>query len=273
MRKIFIINALAFALLSTTTFAKTADELLASGTLEEQGYAIVKEADDRDFGFGGYEVSALMELKNAHGQTSTRQMRNRIFEMADASVGDKSMIIFDMPHDIRGSAFLTFSKILEADDQWMYLPKIGKVKRISSKNKSGPFMGSEFAYEDISSPEVGKFTYKYLGKEACDNGMECLMVERYPLYEHSGYTKEIVWYDTNEFRFWRVDSYDRKGALMKTMNIDGYKQYLNKYWRADVYEINNHQTKKSTILTWDNYDFKTGFKENDFRKSDLKNAR
>lgn len=272
-KTLFALQAFGFALITVNAMAKTADELLVTGTPEEIGFAIAKEADDRDLGFGNYEVNVAMELKNARGQTSNREMRNKIFEMQDLTVGDKSMIIFDMPRDVKGSAFLTFSKILESDDQWMYLPKIGKVKRISSKNKSGPFMGSEFSYEDISSPELGKYTYKYIGKEACDNGLECLIVERYPLYEHSGYTKQVVWYDTAEFRFWRIDSYDRKGSFMKTMKIEGHKKYLDKYWRPDFYKMTNHQTKKSTKLSWTNYNFDIGLKENDLTKSDLKNAR
>ncbi len=132
--------------------------LAAGGTPEEIGLEIAREADNRDFGFGDQEVDVFMELFNAHGESSTREMRNRTLEIADPNKGDKTMIIFDHPRDVKGTAFLTFSNILEPDDQWLYLPSLKRVKRISSKNKSGPFVGSEFAYEDISSQEVGKYS-------------------------------------------------------------------------------------------------------------------
>ena len=54
-----------------------------------------------------------------------------------------------------------------ADDQWLYLPALKRVKRISSSNRSGSFMGSEFAYEDLTAPAVEKFTYRYLRDEPC----------------------------------------------------------------------------------------------------------
>jgi len=270
MLKIFTI--LILISLPFAAIAKTADEVLASGTAEEKGLAIVVESDERDFGFGDVEVDVEMILTNAHGQKSKKEMRNKTFEMKDSSVGDKTMIVFDKPRDVKGTAFLTFSKILEADDQWLYLPALKRVKRISSKNKSGPFVGSEFAFEDISSQEIGKYSYKYLRNESCGE-MECFVVERKPLYEYSGYTKMISWIDTEEFQLRKVDFYDRKKSLLKTLTYEGYKKYLNKYWRADRFLMTNHQNGKSTDLRWNNYKFRTGLQESDLTKAKLKNAK
>ena len=73
--------------------------------------------------------------------------------------------MFDEPRDVKGTALLIHAHRESADDQWLYLPALKRVKRISSSNQSGSFMGSEFAYEDMSSPEVEKFTYMYLRDE------------------------------------------------------------------------------------------------------------
>ena len=241
-------------------------------TPEEKGLAIVTELDRRDLGYDDLSVDARMVLHNAQGETSTRKMENQQFEMKEMDVGDKSMIIFHEPRDLRGTAFLTFSKILEPDDQWLYLPALKRVKRISSKNKSGPFMGSEFAYEDISSQEVGKYSYKYLRNEPCGN-VDCFVVEYYPKYEYSGYTKLISWIHSKEYRVEKTDFYDRKGALYKTLTFSGYQKYLGKFWRAAKFDMVNHQNKKRTELFWDNYRFRTGLKESDFTKGKLKQAR
>ena len=83
-------------------------------------------------------------------------------------------MVFDEPRDVKGTAMLTYSHILEPDEQWMFLPALKRVKRISSVNKSGPFMGSEFAFEDFSGQEVGKYSYLWLRDEACgDRAMPC----------------------------------------------------------------------------------------------------
>ena len=131
-----------------------------------------------------------MDLRNRHGPESRRQLRNQTLEMNDD--GDKSLVIFNEPRDVKGTAFLSFTHKSGPDDQWLYLPALKRVKRISSNNKSGPFMGSEFAYEDISSQGVEKYTYKYLQDEDY-NGMSCFVIERYPVDEKSGYKRQVVW--------------------------------------------------------------------------------
>lgn len=241
----------------------------ASGDVAK-GLEIAKEADKRDTGFVDSTAKMVMELKNKQGQTNTREVRVKTLEMIGD--GDKGLSIFDTPRDIKGTASLTYSHALKPDEQWLYLPALKRVKRISSKNKSGPFMGSEFAYEDISSQEVDKYTYKYIKDEKL-NGIDCFVVERYPAYKHSGYTRQVAWVNKKEYRAEKIDFYDRKNVLLKTLNYSGYQQYLEKFWRADVMHMVNHQTGKSTTLSWKNYKFKTGLTDKDFNRNSLKRAK
>jgi outer membrane lipoprotein-sorting protein len=243
---------------------------LNAETAEEKGLAIAIEADKRDEGFGDSTANMTMELRNKQGDTSIRYIRIKTLEVIGD--GDKSMSIFDEPADVRGTAFLTFSHAVKPDEQWLYLPALKRVKRINSKNKSGPFMGSEFAYEDIASQEVEKYTYKYLHDETL-NGIDCFVIERYPAYEHSGYTRQVVWVNKAEYRPEKIVFYDRKNTLLKTLSYSGYQQYLGKFWRADEMFMENHQTGKSTRLTWSNYQFRTGLDDSDFNKNSLKRAR
>ena len=150
---------------------------LLAQSAEEKGLQIAQEADRRDEGFGDHEQTLVMILRNRHGQETTREIRGKSLEVADD--GDKSMVIFDSPKDVEGTALLTHSHKSGDDDQWLYLPALKRVKRIASNNKSGPFMGSEFAYEDLSSQEVEKYTYKYLKDEVLD-GQDMFVIERYP---------------------------------------------------------------------------------------------
>ncbi len=239
-------------------------------TAEEKGLAIAIEADKRDEGFGDSTANMTMELRNKQGDTSTRYIRIKTLEVIGD--GDKSLSIFDEPADVKGTAFLTFSHAVKPDDQWLYLPALKRVKRINSKNKSGPFMGSEFAYEDIASQEVQKYTYKYLRDETL-NGIDSFVVERYPAYEHSGYTRQVAWFNKAEYRPEKVVFYDRKNSLLKTLTYDDYQQYLDQYWRAHQMHMENHQTGKSTTLKWNNYQFRTGLSDRDFNKNSLKRAR
>ena len=256
-----------------TLQAKTAQEVLQGDTPEAIGWAIAKESDDRDIGFHDQTSQMRMVLRNAYGEENTRLMRLKVLENPDLNVGDKSIIVFDEPRDIAGTALLSHAKILEADDQWLYLPALKRTKRISSNNKSGPFMGSEFAYEDITANEINKFDWKYLNSEPCGD-LTCFKLETTPKYEYSGYTKRIVWVDQSEFRVQQIDYYDRKNSLIKTQTYHGYKKYLdNKYWRANEWKIVNHQNGKSTELHFDSFEFNTGLSDNDFTQSALQRVR
>ena len=234
-----------------------------------KGTAIAEEWDRRDWGFGDTESFMEMQLENRHGDQSIRQMRQKTLEVPGHDDGDKSLTIFDKPRDVKGTAFLSFAKIFDPDDQWMYLPAVKRVKRISSKNKSGPFLGSEFAYEDLSAQELKKYTYKWVRDEPCGE-LQCSVVEQTPTYENSGYTKMVTWYDLSEYRQQKIDYYDRKGKLLKTLVSSNFKQHLGKYWRPYDMYMENHQTGKKTRLIFDKIEFQTGLKESELTKNNLK---
>jgi outer membrane lipoprotein-sorting protein len=134
-------------------------------------------------------------------------------------------------------------------------------------------VGSEFSYEDISSQEVEKYTYKWLRDELL-RGKDCFVLERYPVdRKNSGYTRQVVWMDKDEYRVLKIDYYDRKKSLLKTYNATDYHQYEDRFWRAHRMEITNHQNGKSTLLEWSNFAFGTGLTGRDFDKNSLKRAR
>ncbi len=250
--------------------ANSAADGFAALSAEERGLAIAEEADRREEGFGDQIAVMTMTLRNRHGQESTRELRIKTLEVRDD--GDKSLAVFDRPRDVQGTVLLTYSHAIGNDDQWLYLPALRRVKRISSNNKSGPFMGSEFAYEDISSQEVDKYTYRFLREEDLD-GVAMFVVERIPAYENSGYTRQIAWIDQAEYRTQKVEFYDRRDGLLKTLIASGFEQYLDQYWRPGRMDMENHQTGKSTTLAWSGYEFKTGLRDRDFDQNSLRRVR
>ena len=240
---------------------------LLAQTPEQKGQEIAEKAITADQGFESSEVDLRMVLRNRQGQESERFMSNKTYELTED--GDKSLIVFNSPRDVQGTATLTFTHKVGSDDQWLYLPSIKRVKRISSSNKSGPFMGSEFAYEDLSSDEVEKYTYKFL-REDTFNGSKVLLVEQYPVDPKSGYQKRIAFYNPDKnYRFEKMEFYDRKGALLKTLTYHDYKTYLGKHERAGRFYMVNHQTGKETELFFEDYAFQTGLKEDDFNQTTL----
>lgn len=133
-------------------------------------------------------------------------------------------------------------------------------------------MGSEFAYEDISSEEISRYTYDGLHSGQCggDDGVaiDCHIYNRYPVDKSSGYTRQVMFVDKQHFRVMQVDYFDRKNSLQKTLKREKYQQ-LGKYWRAKYWVMQNHLNKKKTIVQWGDWQFASGFGKRDFEKSAL----
>jgi hypothetical protein len=245
--------------------------LLAPAVADEaKGLSIAKERKSRDAGWGDSESVTTMVLRNAAGDESRREMRTAALEVQGD--GDKGLTIFDEPRDVRGTAFLNHSHPTTEDDQWLYLPAVKRVKRIASRNKSGPFMGSEFAYEDLSSFEIEKYNFNYLRDEACANS-SCFVLQQTPTDEFSGYSKTLVWLSQQHYQPVKVEYYDRKNSLLKTLTLEDYRLYLEKYWRPHKLSMVNHQTGKSTDLLIHQINFNTGRTAADFDTNALQRIR
>ncbi|MFY0680140.1 MAG: outer membrane lipoprotein-sorting protein [Thalassovita sp.] len=235
---------------------------------DTKGFNVAAKADRSDRGFGDSKVQLEMILRNASGKSAKRTLEITTLELPDEKVGDKSLILFSSPGDIDGTALLSHAQILKPDNQWLFLPALKRTKRISSKNKSGPFVGSEFAFEDITGQELNKYEYTWLRAEKC-GAFTCDVVERRPLYQSSGYTRQIGWIDQKHNQPRKLEYYDRRGALLKTQSFEKYKLYKGKYWRPLLQKMVNHQTGKSTELHFGPYQFGNGLRDRDFVKGAL----
>ncbi|QTD57323.1 outer membrane lipoprotein-sorting protein [Parasphingorhabdus cellanae] len=213
-----------------------------------------------------------MILRNAQGQQTKRTLQIRTLERVNGKVGDKSVLIMRTPADVKGTTFLSHAKLTKPDDQWIFLPALKRVKRIASVNKSGPFLGSEFAYEDFTSQEFGKFTYQFLRQEKCGSRI-CDVIERKPLYRHSGYSKQIAWIDQKDAQFRRIEFFNRAGSRVKTLKFSDYRKYSGRFWRAHRLEMTNHRNGKFTALVFGQFAFNRKLSSSDFVKGSLARLR
>lgn len=251
------------------TFAQQA----MAATPDAQAEALAQQADQRLHGFGDSRARLTMTLISPSGQTASRQLRVQTLE--NGKDGDRSLMVFDTPRDVSGTALLTQTRV-EADDlQWLYLPALGRVKQIGGGNKSGPFMGSEFAFEDIVTPYWQKYRYSLIGDQKCSAPavtLTCTVLERTPKDPNSGYTRQQVWIDRQDLLIRRIDFYDRKNTLLKTYTASGFQQVQGQ-WRPSSMLMVNLQTHKQTRLDWSDYQFRTGLKPADFSETALKRTR
>ncbi|MDR2101962.1 MAG: outer membrane lipoprotein-sorting protein [Treponema sp.] len=138
----------------------------------------------------------------------------------DGPRGNRTIIIFRQPAAVANTRFLTMENTGGADDRWIYLPSLDKVRRIASSEGSGSFMGSDFSYDDISSSDrdANLDTHRLTGEEIL-NGRNCFVVESIPKDSSYQYSKMVQRIDKENLVIHKIDLYDKRGNHVKVLEI------------------------------------------------------
>lgn len=229
----------------------------------ERGREIFAARDRQDEGFGDQRVSMQMTLRAAGGRTAVRRTRMQLLE-GPPGQGDKTLIVFDAPPDIAGTALLTHEALGTADDsQWLYLPAYKRVKRIAARDRSGSFAGTEFSYEDLAGDKVEDFTYRFVG-EASLRGQQVLRVDRIPINPNSQYSRQETWVDPDTRQILQAYLFDKKGRHLKTLETGDWVRYRGKYWRPRTLAMTHVPSGRATVLKTSEYELGVGLKDKDF---------
>lgn len=229
------------------------------------GLALATKVHAADAGWHGESATAIMQLRRSDGKMVERHIRTRALEVPGD--GDRTVIEFDSPSDVRGTILLSHAHPVGRDDQWLFLPALKRTKRIGSGNRAGPFMASEFTFEDLASEALERYRYELLGGAECgEPNQTCLHYARFPVDKNSGYSRQVVFVDTEHYRIHKIDYYDRRNVLLKTLLLSGYEPF-DTFWRARQWNMYNHQTGKATLITWTKRTLQAEYKLADFHKS------
>lgn len=239
-------------------------------TPEERGLRLATDASNRRGGYNDISVSGDMILRTASGQNASRRFDASWITTAPGTT--RSLLIFRWPGDIRNTALLTHTYTGRTDDQWLFLPAMERVRRISGSGRSGSFVGSEFAFEDMVDQEVDKFDHLWIADETLAGSGMCHVIDRFPT-TNSGYSRQRIWLDRSELRLKQVHYFDRRGAHLKTLEISGYQRYQGQYWRAGRMDMENHLTGASTRLDWADYLFDQGLRQSAYTVNALRRIR
>lgn len=185
-----------------------------------------------------------MTLTNKSGQTRIREIKQFTKDLGDV---EKSIMFFVSPADVKNTSFMNWSYDDDrTDDQWIYLPALRKVKRISSDSKSDYFMGSDFTYDDLGDRKLDADTHKLLKEETVD-GIECYVVESTPKDTDYMYSKTITWVRKSNFVGLKKEFYDEDGELLKILTIKSFND-TNGIIVITHSEMKNVQNNHSTVM-------------------------
>ena len=213
------------------------------------GLAIAQYADRYDAGWRDEVLQGRMTLFDAGGDSVERRFSRMVYERAEE--GDKLLVRFLAPAEIKGVAALTFENPGGSDDNWLYLPSNKRVRRISGANNTSSFQGTEFTYEDLSNLDPREYEWTFLETTALDRDGAEASVHRLsakPTYSDTGYSRLVVSYNAATWSQERIEYYDKAGKLLKTRESTEWTHYHDRFWRPQRIEMTNHQTGKRTLL-------------------------
>ncbi len=217
----------------------------------EYGYQIAEYADRFNSGWVDELWQGRMELFDAHGDSVERHVLRMLLEGEE---GDKSIVKFVSPAEIKGVAALTHEHPGSSDDNWLYLPATKRVRRISGANKTASFQGTEFTYEDLSVLDLGDFDWTFVEETMLERDGESVpvyVVEARPNYRDTGYSRLLIYYHREFWRQERIEYFDKAGVHRKSADSGKWEHMHGRFWRAFGLDMRNLQTGKRTLLTFD----------------------
>ncbi|MBI5450495.1 MAG: outer membrane lipoprotein-sorting protein [Gammaproteobacteria bacterium] len=230
--------------------------VLASMTLaaEELTGADLVQRCDLDT-FAGHDNRSVLTvlLRDASGNEK-KNVYKRYWKDLDGKGGiDDKMILFtEFPPDASGTGFMRWGYVAGADnnaEQWLYLPSLKSIRRVSVRDPGDSFLGSELTYQDISPRLLTQDTHTLLRTEQ-RNGAEYYVVESLPKETRPLYGKVVAWYakvsQWADCRKARVEFYEPNGSLLKTQVLKW--QQVGKAWLWDEVVVNNAKTGHSSVF-------------------------
>lgn len=207
------------------------------------GREIAQRVYDRDTGETTHSLVQMVLLESG-GDTSTRTVENWIRDPAEGT--SSSVVVFHEPAAVKNTRFLTIENKNRDDDQWIFLPGLGRVRRIAASEGDSSFMGTDFTYDDMQSREVDEDSHTLLREEKMDD-YDCYVLESVPKESSPQYSKRIQWIAKDSWIPVKIELYDSDGALQKVLTVKRLEK-VQGFWTIIDTTMTNVQTGHSTAL-------------------------
>lgn len=211
------------------------------------------------------ESDMTMTLINKKGNERVRSLHKFFIDLGEV---EKQIMFFKSPSDVKNTSFMNWSyeSPEKEDDQWLYLPALKKVKRISNSSKDKAFMGSDFTYEDMEKRNPNRDEH-LLMDTAIVNGEVCWIVKATPKATEQ-YSKKVAWISKSRLIPIKIEYYDEDEILLKTLSILDVKKMSN-YWIITKQEMVNHQKNHKTQIHISNITIDKGLTEGQFSQRQM----
>lgn len=227
---------------------------------------VARKIEERDTGRDGrFEME--MKLYDRRGRETVRRLT--LLARRDRSL-DKVLLRFTYPEDIRNTAFLAIENPKGEDDRFLYLPSLGRSRRVSAQEKQESFVGSDLTYEDISGRRLEDYSYSLLGEEELD-GRPCYVLASSARDAGAKYPRSVSWVDKETFVLRRAEIFDRSKEKAKAYRAERIER-VEGIWTTLSMIMENLKQGTRTELTSTRVEYNRGIPESVFTRHSLERA-
>jgi len=243
--------------------------ILLSGMIFAQdlsGLEVIQKVYDRPTG-NDMTGNLIMTIENSRGNQRVRKIKQFVKTVKN---GEKKIMYFLSPADVKNTSFMTWSydDASKSDDQWIYLPALKKVKRISSDSKGDYFMGSDFTYDDLGDRHPMDDTHTILREEVLE-GKETIVIESVSKDEEYMYARTVTWVIKDSWIGLKKEFYDEDDELLKILTVENQQSFKDVIILTKV-KMKNVQRNQFTIMEFSDVQIDTGIPSNKFTERMMK---
>jgi hypothetical protein len=233
------------------------------------------------------EVAQAIQDRDT-GRDSRAEMRMRLFDrqgrarervlslLAMKGVGDKgdrTLVRFTYPNDIRGTSFLVWEHPQGDDERFLFLPALGRVRRIAGQEKQESFVGSDLSYEDIGGRDIADYTYSFTNENAAwvaPDGSKhpAWALESRARDKNADYPRTVSLVLKDRLIVVHSDIFNVRNERAKVFDVRKVER-IDQIWTVLDLTVVNEREKTRTELTTTSVRYNVGLTENDFSRREL----
>lgn len=230
--------------------------------------ALMKEAHLNMY-YAGDDGSARVKMTITDKNGKTRERDFTILRKDLKEGGEQRYFVyFYEPNDVRRTTFMAWKNPDGDDARWIYVPALDLVKPLSANDKKSSFVGSDFAYEDVSGRHWTDDTHKFLREEE-KNGYQTWVIESTPK-QKDYFARKLTWIDKATKLIVREEYYDSHNELLKVLEI-GKIETVDGHPTAVERTMTTPRKNNSTKIVFSDVHYDVGIPADIFSERYLKN--
>jgi hypothetical protein len=205
--------------------------------------------------FANVRFKARLNITEKSGSSRRRDL-NGLAKIVEQGQATARLIRVAGPADMRGVATLTVDRKQAADDLWVYLPSLRRVRRLVSSNRRDPWMGSDFSYGDILGHEVADWHHRIVRRETVQD-VACTVIDSTPLRDNlaseTGYSKRVTWLRNGDAFAIRADFFDLSGGFLKSMEASDVRLLDKANGKSQAMKVLMRTAKSESVIVFDEF--------------------